>query len=632
MVVSHNIPALFTHLSMRRADRGLASAMQRLSTGVRINSAREDAAGLAIANKLNYQVGALNRASENATHGISLIQTAEGALNEVHGMLQRMRELAVQAATDTVAPQQRVYIQMEIDQLTDEINNIASRTEFNRIRILGGEADRVIDNRFWNPSAASGPTLQNTRSIVTTLFTSHQVPPGYLNFNIVEAGRPAIVEFQPELVETTDPETGVTRMAFAQDVAFTVSGGASAPIPADSVTVTARAGETWEEVRFRFNEQLMFLGMSIVQGQAPAGFDPDAAPTIPNPDYVAGAPPTIDDPDWDGIDPPVAPQVPNPAYPASLPNPAADSGSMGRYFFVTNLAGSGQSITLTGSLNALGFPTGPTIPNPDYPATGGPTIPNPDYPLTRIEDTGRDAVINFNNFPDGVFTQDGNNGGLLDSEGNQVAHAALGWVSNGNQIFVRGSMGEDIRMNLQVRLNPVTGLFEFPTIPSGIPINSIGETGGDFEDGMHMSKNFRNFGPLMFQIGPSHNTAIPVQIPRINAETLGLVEHVGGEMRRKLNFRNVPGATVAMGIMDRAIETVSTARSRLGAYQNRLESAVSSLDVAAENTEFSRSRIMDTDMARESTRFALFNVQYQAAMAILGQANQRPQQLIQLLQ
>jgi len=107
MVVSHNIPALFSHLSMRRADRGVQQAMMRLSSGTRISSARDDAAGLAIANKLNYQVGGLERASENATHGISLVQTAEGALNEVHNMIQRMRELAVQAANDTLTNTQK---------------------------------------------------------------------------------------------------------------------------------------------------------------------------------------------------------------------------------------------------------------------------------------------------------------------------------------------------------------------------------------------------------------------------------------------------------------------------------------------------------------------------------------------
>jgi len=146
MVVNHNIPALNTHLSMRRSDRGMKQAMMRLSSGLKINSAREDAAGLAIANKLSYQVGGLNRASLNATHGISLIQTAEGALSEVHNMLQRMRELSVQVAHGTLTNENRSMIQLEIEQLTAEIHSISRNTEYNRIRILNGEASRVVDN------------------------------------------------------------------------------------------------------------------------------------------------------------------------------------------------------------------------------------------------------------------------------------------------------------------------------------------------------------------------------------------------------------------------------------------------------------------------------------------------------
>jgi flagellin len=92
------------------------------------------------------------------------------------------------------------------------------------------------------------------------------------------------------------------------------------------------------------------------------------------------------------------------------------------------------------------------------------------------------------------------------------------------------------------------------------------------------------------------------------------------------------GAEAAIRITDAAINTVSNTRARLGAYQNRLESTVRNLDVAAENTEISRSRIQDTDMARETTKYAQYNVMFQAAMSLLGQANQRPQQIISLLQ
>jgi len=169
-----------------------------------------------------------------------------------------------------------------------------------------------------------------------------------------------------------------------------------------------------------------------------------------------------------------------------------------------------------------------------------------------------------------------------------------------------------------------------------MPIDALDAASPDadplFVNGLNMTKNFRPYGPIMLQIGSSHNTAMPVQIPRLNAETLGLVEYVGGVQRMLINYSRREGAEKAIDITDLAISTVSTVRARLGAYQNRLESTVRNLDVTAENTEVSRSRIQDTDMARETTRFAQYNVMFQAALAIMGQANQRPQQLISLLQ
>lgn len=115
-----------------------SKSIEKLSSGLRINRAGDDAAGLSISEKMRAQIRGLNQASRNAQDGISLIQTAEGALNETHAILQRMRELAVQAANDTYVDNDRSYIQAEIKQLTAEINRIASTTEFNTQKLLDG--------------------------------------------------------------------------------------------------------------------------------------------------------------------------------------------------------------------------------------------------------------------------------------------------------------------------------------------------------------------------------------------------------------------------------------------------------------------------------------------------------------
>ena len=138
MVINHNIAALNTHRQFGAANKAQAGSMEKLSSGMRINKAGDDAAGLAISEKMRGQIRGLDMATKNAQDATSLIQTAEGALNETHSILQRMRELAVQAANDTNADEDRDAIQAEIKQLTDEVSRIANETEFNTKKILDG--------------------------------------------------------------------------------------------------------------------------------------------------------------------------------------------------------------------------------------------------------------------------------------------------------------------------------------------------------------------------------------------------------------------------------------------------------------------------------------------------------------
>ncbi|WP_114570094.1 flagellin N-terminal helical domain-containing protein [Exiguobacterium flavidum] len=138
MIINHNITALNTHNKLSSASAAQGKSMEKLASGLRINKAGDDAAGLAISEKMRAQVRGLDQASRNAQDGISLIQTAEGALNETHDILQRMRELAVQSSNDTSTNDDRKEMQKEINQLVDEIDRISSDTEFNTQALLDG--------------------------------------------------------------------------------------------------------------------------------------------------------------------------------------------------------------------------------------------------------------------------------------------------------------------------------------------------------------------------------------------------------------------------------------------------------------------------------------------------------------
>ena len=139
MIINHNIAALNTHRQMGSAQSAQMESMEKLSSGLRINSAKDDAAGLSISEKMRGQIRGLEQASTNAQDGIALLQTAEGALNETHSILQRTRELAVQAANDTSTLDDRKEIQKEVNQLLEEIERIGTQTEFNGQKVLNGD-------------------------------------------------------------------------------------------------------------------------------------------------------------------------------------------------------------------------------------------------------------------------------------------------------------------------------------------------------------------------------------------------------------------------------------------------------------------------------------------------------------
>jgi len=143
MIINHNLMAMNTHRQMGVNQNGSAKSIEKLSSGLRINRAGDDAAGLAISEKMRGQIRGLNQASRNAQDGISMVQTGEGALNETQAILQRMRELAVQASNDTLVSTDRDSIGDEVIQLESEINRIATQTEFNTKTLLDGSQSHV---------------------------------------------------------------------------------------------------------------------------------------------------------------------------------------------------------------------------------------------------------------------------------------------------------------------------------------------------------------------------------------------------------------------------------------------------------------------------------------------------------
>lgn len=166
MRINHNIGALNTHRQLAGNTAAQSKSIEKLSSGLRINRAGDDAAGLAISEKMRGQIRGLDQASRNSQDAISMIQTAEGALNETHSILQRMRELAVQSANDTNTSTDRDALQNEIKQLTSEVNRIANTTEFNTKKLLNGDLEGVKDAA--NAKMTADSSFGNSAVVVKT--------------------------------------------------------------------------------------------------------------------------------------------------------------------------------------------------------------------------------------------------------------------------------------------------------------------------------------------------------------------------------------------------------------------------------------------------------------------------------
>ena len=188
MVVQHNLAAMNTNRQMGVVTSSLQKSTEKLSSGYKINRAGDDAAGLSISEKMRSQIRGLNKASDNAQDGISLIQVAEGALNETHSILQRMNELATQAANDTNTATDRTAIKAEIDQLTSEINRIQSTTQFN--------TQNLLDGKFTNKNLQIGSLKGQTIKISISNMNAEKLGVNTLAVNTNDAAGTSMSKIQ----------------------------------------------------------------------------------------------------------------------------------------------------------------------------------------------------------------------------------------------------------------------------------------------------------------------------------------------------------------------------------------------------------------------------------------------------
>ncbi|MCI9232332.1 MAG: flagellin FliC3 [Lachnospiraceae bacterium] len=401
MRINYNVSAMITNNNLANNDSAVAKSLQRLSSGLKINSAKDNPAGLAMAKRMNAQLMGLSMANQNASDGVSIIETADGAMSEISEMLQRMNELAVKAANGVESDGDRDVIQKEINQLSEEINRVAETTEFNGQKLLNGEFSMkgYMEGKY---TAAYGP---DGLDIKVASYSSEV----------------AIKKYELEITVTK-------------------------PVPPET--------------------------------EYKAEIDPKA-----------------------------------------------------------------------------GFPT-------DVTAT----------------------------MKDKLLTIQGGNG---------------------------------FKMVLDL---------------SGCDLDKMAAAGPQ-----DITLDVEGIGGMRLQVGANEGQIIDINIPKISTHFMGLDEEVQVEeldengkpvmvTKWMLDVRTEEKATAAIDRIDGAIHFITDIRGQLGAYQNRLESTINSLDVTSENMTAAYSRIMDVDMAEEMTNYTTAQVMTQAATSMLAQANERPSQVLQLLQ
>ncbi len=494
MRINNNIMALNAHRQLAINQSNASKSMEKLSSGFRINRAGDDAAGLAISEKMRGQIRGLKQAQRNAQDGISLIQTAEGALNETHAILQRMRELAVQAANDTNTEVDRSEIQKEINELIDEIDRIANQTQFNTKHLLNG----TFTGTFHIGA-------NETQSITLTIGN-------------MAAGRAPEVTFDTPTIDAKLVGASVSSVA-----GFDESGQVT-------FSVIHSAGEEAKHASATFTVNDV----------------PQSADTI----MIAGKVIAF----------------------------SADGNKIGDEDHTINLTG---LTTAEGVANAI---ANLTIDGVDISADGAVVTVKAEEPGAAGNSIEIDAFGTKKALTGGVDAVPSGLSATINGE------AVLQTVASGaGEITYTTASGKSVTADL--------GAFVLNGETVNIVFNVTVEDVPDDEKGL--------------------------QVGQLKVENV-TKDSVGGIMTQA-------GADKAITVINDAIEAVSAERSKLGAYQNRLEHTISNLGTSAENLQAAESRIRDLDMAEEIMAFTKNNILQQAATAMLAQANMAPQSVLQLL-
>ena len=650
-VVNTNIAAMRAQSGNRMAQARLDTAMDRLSSGKRINSAKDDAAGLAISTRMTSDLRGFAVAIRNSNDGISLAQTAEGAMGEVTNILQRMRELAVQSSNGTISNDNRQNLQSELAQLVAEVDNISAKTTFNGIKLLDGSAKSIK----LQTGVKSGDTVSfgigNLASKALGLQgfrVEGQLTTGRLNATLAATGAADI---------QINGKNAFGSAVVATDSATLVEAKINANIQQHGVKATAYntlAGAVPTATSFATGALL--INADIVQA---AGSVAELVDNI-NRD-VAGVTAVLKDDGTislsndTGDDIVIAGAAAQSAgftaatYAGYLTLESLSGGDVavtrGPVGTQAQLQGLGLNLTAGGGVFNGGEVTAAALvatddvringvrvgTSADASAAAKATAINAVSARSGVTASARNQVIvTLNNSGTTSATAHKVNGVTIDLTTGFVNRSAAELVLkiNAANAGVVASADQAGRLILTSETGADVSVADVGA--AGVFTNVVSSAGGAPAAVVVGGTTTR--GVVTLSSGDGRDIRVEEFIPG-GAAKLGLAvqggssEVVGGE----LSISSQAGAAIALTAIDAALDRVSLNRGDLGALQNRLEYSVNNLDSTSNNLAQARSRIEDTDFSIETTNLAKAQILTQAATAMLAQANQSQQNVLSLL-
>ena len=599
MVVQHNLTAMNSNRMLGVTTSAQAKSSEKLSSGYRINRAADDAAGLTISEKMRKQMRGLDRASTNAQDGVSAVQTAEGALTEVHSMLQRMNELANQASNGTNSTSDRDAIQAEIDQLTTEIDRVSETTKFNETYLLKGNADGATKTNTINAHDAglAGKLVDNGNG--TSTFTADALAVG---------DKVSIVGKEYKIGKSAN-SADYQKVDAAQNaidaghVGDTVtSNGVTTSIVAKITTTTATgAGVTWaagDKVKDADGKEWTFVAdgkTNLADGEIElknkANVLKDGSTIVSNNTKAALAGLTVVD--------------------ELGKNEVSIEDTAGIGTFKDSIK-AGDVVSANGTTKTVTAETPKTLDEIGK--------------MTALDTAGATVKIGSKEYT--IETS-------ADLENNKITKDDfLAMIKDGDKVTVDGAdytaivkASDDDSITLDEAYSKMAEELKTASSIGTDTAATVKNNGnGTFEitQGSVKVKDALSFS-LHVGADADMTNKINVDIESMSAAGLG-VKGIN------VSDKNGVAGTYAIDAIQDAIEKVSSQRSALGAVQNRLEHTISNLDNVVENTTAAESRIRDTDMAEEMVNYSKNNILAQAGQSMLAQANQSNQGVLSLLQ